>query len=250
MNLIKTAKRGRTMAQSKKKSTLLSKKTEQTNKQLTENLKATLKTLEGEIESGIKALKESYMNIGSALYKISKDKNLYMTAGYDTFSDYCENKWKISRSYANRLVNAFLTVKMLPRGNKINQKLLETEKHVREINRVKDVNARLEVLQYLTKKYPNKRVSSNEIKNEIALHYDKKTKYFSNKPLEIQEQREFETKKLKFFSGGAKTTKKGMELISDDPEYKEIFEEFCGSLDDEVEMTINIKLPKAVDERQ
>jgi len=68
--------------------------------------------LEQALEKGI----ENFVDAGNALSEI-RDKRLYRF-GFDTFEDYCQKRWQLSRSYAYRLIEAAGVVRNLsPIGN-------------------------------------------------------------------------------------------------------------------------------------
>ena len=54
--------------------------------------------MEQALEKGI----ENFVDAGNALSEI-RDKRLYRF-GFDTFEDYCQKRWQLSRSYAYRLI--------------------------------------------------------------------------------------------------------------------------------------------------
>ena len=66
---------------------------------LTINEKAELDTLEGIIEREMK----SFMAVGNALLTI-RDNKLYRQE-FKTFNDYCNERWGMSKGYANRLIS-------------------------------------------------------------------------------------------------------------------------------------------------
>jgi hypothetical protein len=59
----------------------------------------------------------SFIAVGKALLTI-RDRRLYREK-FDTFNNYCKEKWELERTYAHRLINGFLVVAnlVLPRGN-------------------------------------------------------------------------------------------------------------------------------------
>jgi hypothetical protein len=62
----------------------------------------TLKRCERVIKQG----RKQFLAVGKALATI-REKRLYRIKGFNTFEDYCQKKWNITRQYANRLVLAF-----------------------------------------------------------------------------------------------------------------------------------------------
>ena len=61
---------------------------------------ATLRECEMYIDTGL----AQFLVVGTALARI-RDERLYR-ANYDTFEDYCQTKWNMSRQYVNRIVAA------------------------------------------------------------------------------------------------------------------------------------------------
>ena len=85
---------------------------EQTKYQISDSELAQLKAYESIIEHGLKTFTE----VGSALMDI-RDKRLYR-ADYETFEDYCRERWSMSRFYAHRIIEAAsITTNLLPIGN-------------------------------------------------------------------------------------------------------------------------------------
>ncbi|MEU6721592.1 hypothetical protein ABZ897_60000 [Nonomuraea sp. NPDC046802] len=68
-------------------------------------------------EAAIHNLRIAYWAAGKAL-QVIRDARLYR-ADYPTFEEYCEQRWDMSRSYANRLIRAWpLTERLVPIGTK------------------------------------------------------------------------------------------------------------------------------------
>jgi hypothetical protein len=59
-----------------------------------------LEQCESVIEKGLR----TFVEVGNALFEIRESK-LYRQ-GYDTFEDYCRDRWEIARNYANKLIAA------------------------------------------------------------------------------------------------------------------------------------------------
>jgi hypothetical protein len=79
---------------------------------LTKDESRRLKECERIIERGL----ESFYQVGNALAEI-RDSRLYRIS-YASFEDYCRERWKISRFYAHRLIDAAQVVdNLLPIGN-------------------------------------------------------------------------------------------------------------------------------------
>lgn len=71
-----------------------------------------LTRLETIVASGL----QTFVEVGEALAEI-RDRKLYRIE-HATFDDYLETKWRMSRSWACRQIQAAETVKLLPTGNK------------------------------------------------------------------------------------------------------------------------------------
>src|SRR5690242_43710 len=67
-----------------------------------------LAELEAVIANGL----QTFVEVGRALLQIGEGR-LYRTLGYATFSDYVEQRWDISRSYAYRQIEAARVLEVL-----------------------------------------------------------------------------------------------------------------------------------------
>lgn len=79
-----------------------------------------------ELEQTIKKHLTSFVIVGKALAEI-KSKKLWETT-HKSFEVYCDDIFKISRSYASRIIEGARIVKLLPQGNNL------TERHVRPLH--------------------------------------------------------------------------------------------------------------------
>lgn len=77
----------------------------------TEVLNATEAALLAICEADIKEDLERFVRVGNALMRI-RDGRLYRVT-HKTFEDYCQDKWKMSRQYVNKLIAAQVVVKQL-----------------------------------------------------------------------------------------------------------------------------------------
>ncbi|MEV7012022.1 hypothetical protein [Streptosporangium sp. NPDC051022] len=78
-------------------------------------------------EAAIDGLRVAFWAAGKAL-QVIRDARLYR-ATHTTFEEYCEDRWEMSRSYANRLIREWpLAEALVPIGTKT-----LTESHVREL---------------------------------------------------------------------------------------------------------------------
>ena len=92
-----------------------------------------------ELEKTIERGKKTFVEVGTALAEI-RDSKLYR-CDFDTFDQYCKDKWGWDRTYSHRLIDAAGVVKMLPIGNKI-----QTESQARQLAKV-EPERRVEVLE-------------------------------------------------------------------------------------------------------
>lgn len=67
-----------------------------------------LSACEARIENGIK----TFIDVGNALLEIKQDK-LYLSGGYDSWTDYCLKRWGFTTQYAGRLARAAEVVGVL-----------------------------------------------------------------------------------------------------------------------------------------
>lgn len=72
------------------------------------NFNFRLAECEAKITNGLR----SFYEAGKALCEI-RDKQLYKSTGYGTFEDYCQVKWRFTRNYAKRLIDAYSIVNEL-----------------------------------------------------------------------------------------------------------------------------------------
>jgi SAM-dependent methyltransferase len=80
------------------------------------------------IEQGIASFREA----GWALERIRDDRK-YRAAGFDTFEDYCRQRWDISRAQAYRLISAYATVAAIGQVSPIGDTLPSRESQVRPL---------------------------------------------------------------------------------------------------------------------
>jgi hypothetical protein len=64
-------------------------------------------------EKVIRDGEDTFVKVGAALEKI-RDKRLYR-AKYDTFEEYCQERWGFGRRYANLMIQSGVAVKSLPK---------------------------------------------------------------------------------------------------------------------------------------
>jgi hypothetical protein len=94
------------------------------------------------LESIIERGRQTFIEVGTALMEI-REKGLHKTDGWDTFEDYCRERWGFSRFYAHRLIEAAEVANdVLPTGN-----VPKSERQARELARLPDPESRREVWQ-------------------------------------------------------------------------------------------------------
>jgi hypothetical protein len=100
--------------------------------------------LELVIERGL----QTFIAVGAALMVI-REQRLYRTDGYDTFEEYCRERWGWGRNYTNKLISASEIVAEL--GTTVPSPT--SERQVRELARLPDPDARREVWQQVVEDY-------------------------------------------------------------------------------------------------
>jgi hypothetical protein len=78
----------------------------------TSNRKARFKELEQVVRHSLPEALKHFVEVGKALKEI-RNERFYKDAGYDTFDEYLDERWDLSRSYASRLINGAATVTKL-----------------------------------------------------------------------------------------------------------------------------------------
>lgn len=111
------------------------------------------------VEKAIEAGLETFVEVGVAL-AVVMDKRLYRE-NYSSFNEYLEKRWKISKNYAYRLIEAAETVKALPLPIGKN---VTTESQARELAKV-PAPARAKVIKAAAKAGP---VTAKAIKEAAA----------------------------------------------------------------------------------
>ena len=122
-----------------------------------------LERLEKKIIRGV----ESFLLIGEALAEIN-EKQLYRS--YSTFEEYCEKKWDINRQTGYRLINAWGTysgLKEIDYGNPFPS----TESQYRELNKVKNIDDQVEVLDRLHDTHPDSPITAKKIKEVVSAYH-------------------------------------------------------------------------------
>jgi len=89
-----------------------------------------------ELEDVVRRGLSSVVEVGRALMEI-RNKRLYREMGFSTFEDYCRDRWKWTRQYANRQIRAAELVEMVPMGTK-----LKNERQARELVGLKEAEVR------------------------------------------------------------------------------------------------------------
>ena len=122
-----------------------------------------LEKLENKFRKGA----ESFLMMGEALAEIN-NKQLYRS--YDTFEEYCEKKWDINRQTGYRLINAWGTYSGLTEigyGNPFPS----TESQYRELNKVKNIDDQVEVLDRLHDTHPDSPITAKKIKEVVSAYH-------------------------------------------------------------------------------
>ena len=122
-----------------------------------------LEKLENKFRKGA----ESFLMMGEALAEIN-NKQLYRS--YDTFEEYCEKKWDINRQTGYRLINAWGTysgLKEIDYGNPFPS----TESQYRELNKVKNIDDQVEVLDRLHDTHPDSPITAKKIKEVVSAYH-------------------------------------------------------------------------------
>ena len=76
---------------------------------------------------------------------------MFYRSDYETFADYCQERWGFKRAHAYRLISAAKVTEMSPMGDKIT-----TERQARELGKVPE-DQRQAVLDWATEKADGKR---------------------------------------------------------------------------------------------
>jgi hypothetical protein len=123
---------------------------------LSETETARLQDLEKVVDANIKG----YYEAGSALLAI-RDERLYRK-DFDTFDDYCRDKWGMSKSHANRLIEASEVVSTVtPIGV-----IPANEAQARELGKVPQ-EKRAEAWQKVVESSPDGGVTAQHIRNTV-----------------------------------------------------------------------------------
>jgi hypothetical protein len=122
--------------------------------------KQKLRSIEAAIEAARQNVVAGFAEIGNRLKEIQESK-LYKTAGFSSFEDYCQSRWKMKRAQAYRLISAVATInKLSPIGDNLLPPVfknhectedcfakVESEAVARELGQIKDVEEMHKVWQ-------------------------------------------------------------------------------------------------------
>lgn len=128
-----------------------------------------LQATEDDIERGLVAIRQAYYGVGDRLKWIRDGKRWQAHTWadgkprYKNFEDYCWARFKVSVSYASRLINASEIYAGLPDGFKP-----ANEAQARELARV-DADSRLPVLQQAAELASGGKITADLIKTVIKL---------------------------------------------------------------------------------
>lgn len=132
------------------------------NQNLSESEKLELNALEGMVQRGLRA----FWEIGKALHQI-RDKRLYRFS-YETFEEYCINRWEMSRRSAYYLIEASLVYDNVNHGSQI---LPANERQARPLTALTPSQQR-KVWSQVIATAPNGKIT--------AIHVDKVVKEFQS----------------------------------------------------------------------
>jgi len=102
---------------------------------------------------------DKFTEVGKALTEI-RDRKLYRLL-HRTFEDYCQDKWKVGRTYAHRLMAAAETTEMLPKGNKP-----RSERQVRPLTRLPKTK-RVEAWERAVASSPTGQPSAKQVETAV-----------------------------------------------------------------------------------
>ena len=124
-----------------------------------------LQNLEKKIEAGLE-----YFRIAGESLRIIKEQKLYKSE-YSTYEEYCQQRWGFSPQYANRLISAENTTKMLE-SETIGSLLPQSESQVRILSKSKDPSAMWKSTQEKTGK---EQPTAKDIEAHMRENEDKDT---------------------------------------------------------------------------
>ena len=130
----------------------------------------------------------TFYEVGTALLAI-RDKRLYQEA-YGTFEEYCREKWKIKRNYANKLIQAAEVAGNL--GTTV--PIPESERHIRELSPLKP-EAQAEAWQKALETAPAGRMTAEHIHSVVDNIPDSKKRTIRLLSREIRKEDSLESKR-------------------------------------------------------
>jgi hypothetical protein len=124
-----------------------------------------LKELERVIERG----KQTFVDVGLALAEI-RDSRLYRK-DFSTFEEYCQSRWGWNASRSRQLISSAQAVSSMESVTAVTlgQKSVESERHARELSKVKNPVLRSQVWREVTESaaQTNTQVTTNLIKETV-----------------------------------------------------------------------------------
>jgi phage host-nuclease inhibitor protein Gam len=154
---------------------------------INENEKKRFQECEIVIKTGI----NTFIEVGKALLEIRDNK--YYRENYDTFEDYCQEKWQIGKAYAYRYISAFeITNNLSPMGDIL--PLPENERQIRALSTLSpDDQRQVWQLVYEMSQLLNKPITASMVKQEVEKFQKKMTvddiyKFIKDLPLNEQKQ--------------------------------------------------------------
>ncbi|MHA3774791.1 hypothetical protein ACXR0O_24990 [Verrucomicrobiota bacterium sgz303538] len=139
---------------------------------------------EGTIEKG----RQTFLDVARALAAIEdyKDGILYRQK-YGSFQTYCEKRWGVSRQHVYRMKDAARQLDILsPRGDIAEDiKSSLAERHLRELNKIQDPEAKAAVLKNAIEKAGGGVPTVKQLQQEVRMHLNKgNTSTIGSKPPE------------------------------------------------------------------
>lgn len=146
----------------------------------------------------------SFYETGKALQEI-RDQRLYKETGHSSFEEYCLNKWKFTKDYANKLVASYSVIKELEasqgenneKPNTIVSTLPTHETQVRPLTKIKDPEERLKAWNEVVEKAKEaeKPITAKDVE-AVASKYCTEPKDYSSAEVRIVGYLNIKYKKL------------------------------------------------------
>ncbi len=132
-----------------------------------------LKGLEAVIERGL----NTFTEVGAALSEI-RDTRLYRET-HKTFEEYCQERWRMSKTYATRLVqSAEVVANLVPMGTV----LPETERQARPLAALKDPEQQRQAWTQVIEAAGDKGITAKEVQKIVDRFGHKASVTYKNQP--------------------------------------------------------------------